>query len=146
MAKKYIVELTEEERKQLLEITRKGKPSARKIKRANILLLSDKGKTDENIVEALAVGLSTVERTRKRFVMEGFTAALNERKRPGARCKLDEKGEAVLETLAKSEPPDGHKHWTMQMLADRLVELKVVDSISDETVRQRIKKSGSSPA
>lgn len=145
MAKKYIVELTEEERKHLLEITRKGKTSARKIKRANILLMSDKGETDESIGEALTVGKSTVERTRKRFVMEGFTASLNERKRPGARCKLDEKGEAVLETLAKSEPPDGHKRWTMQMLADRLVELKVVDSISDETVRQRIKKSGSSP-
>lgn len=67
--------------------------------------------------------------------MEGLSATLNERTRPGARCKLDAKGEAVLETLAKSNPPDGRKRWTMQLLADRLVELKVVDTISDETVR-----------
>jgi hypothetical protein len=73
--------------------------------------------------------------------LEGLTASLNERPRPGARCKLDAKAEAVLETLAKSKPPDGRKRWTMQLLADRLVELKVVDSISDETVRQQLKKN-----
>ena len=146
MAKKYIVELTADEREQLLKLTRQGKTSARKVKRANILLLADEGQTDVNIATALHVGLSTVERTRKRFVLEGFTTALNERPRPGAKCKLDAKGEAVLETLAQSEPPDGQKRWTMQMLADRLVELKVVNSISDETVRKQIKKSVSNRA
>lgn len=145
MAKIYIVDLTTEEREQLLELTSKGKASARKVKRAHILLLADEGKTDKAIAEVMHVGVSTVERTRRRFVLEGFPAALNDRPRPGARCKLDAKGEAVLETLAKSKPPDGQKRWTMQMLADRLVELKVVDSISDETVRKRVKKSGSNP-
>jgi transposase len=146
MTKKYIVELSAEERAQLLELTRRGKPSARKVKRAQILLLADEGKTDENISEVLHVGFSTVERTRKRLVLEGFPAALNERPRPAGRRKLDAKAEAVLETLAQSKPPDGRKRWTMQLLADRLVELKVVDSISDEAVRKMVKKSGSSRA
>ena len=144
MVKKYIVELTTEEREQLLELTRKGKSSARKVKRAQILLLADEGKTDEAIVEALHVGVATVERIRKRLVLEGLPVALNDRPRPGARCKLDAKAEAVLETLAQSKPPQGRKKWTMQLLADRLVELKVVDTISGETVRRTVKKSGSS--
>jgi glutaredoxin-related protein len=77
-------------------------------------------------------------------VEEGLDGALNERPRPGGRIrkKLDEKGIAILETLARSEPPEGRKNWTMQLLADRLVELKVVDRISDETVRKELKKSG----
>jgi transposase len=144
MAKKYIVELTTEERAQLLELTSKGKSSARKVKRAQILLLADEGKTDEAIVEALHVGVATVERVRKRLVLEGLPAALHDRPRPGANCKLDAKAEAVLETLAQSEPPEGRKRWTMQLLADRLVELKVVESISGETVRRMVKKSISS--
>lgn len=146
MVKRYIVELNDEERKQLFELTSRGKPSARKVRRAQILLLAAEGKTDEQIAEALHVGLSTVERTRKRLVLEGFLAALNERPRVGARRKLDAKAEAVLETLAQSKPPEGRKRWTMQLLADRLVELKVVDSISDEAVRKIVKKSGSSRA
>jgi transposase len=146
MTKKYIVELSAEERAQLLELTRRGKPSARKVRRAQILLLADEGKTDETISKALHVGFSTVERTRKRLVLEGFLAALNERPRVGGRRKLDAKAEALLETLAQSKPPDGRKRWTMQLLADRLVELKVVDSISDEAVRKMVKKSGSSLA
>ena len=143
MAKKYIVELTTEERAHLLELTRKGKTSVRKVRRAQLLLLADEGKTDLDIVEALHVGVATVERIRKRFVFEGLSAALNDRPRPGARCKLDAKGEAILETLAQSKPPEGRKRWTMQLLADRLVELKVVEDISGETVRRMVKKSGS---
>ena len=141
MAKKYIVELAAEEREQLLEITRKGKSSARKVKRAHILLLADEGKTDLAIVEALHVGVATVERVRKRLVLEGIQVALNDRPRPGANCKLDAKGEAILETLAQSEAPEGRKRWTMELLADRLVELKIVDGISGETVRRTVKKS-----
>lgn len=144
MTKKYIVNLSEEERTQLLELTRRGKPSARKVRRAQILLLADEGQTDENISSALHVGLSTVERTRKRLVLEGFPAALNERPRVGGRRKLNAKAEAVLETLAQSQPPKGRKRWTMQLLADRLIELKLVDSISDEAVRKMFKKRGSS--
>jgi transposase len=145
MAKKYIVELTADEKKQLLDLTRRGKTSARKLKRAQILLLADEGKIDEIICAGLHVGLATVERLRKRFVLEGLEAALNERPRPGGQRKLGAKGEAVLATLAESEPPGGHTRWTMQLLVKRLVELKVVENISDETVRKALKKSASSP-
>jgi transposase len=145
MVKKYIVELTAAEEKQLLDLTRRGKTSARKVKRAQILLLANEDKVDETICEGLHVSLATVERTRKRFVLEGLDAALNEQPRPGGQRKLGPKGEAVLATLAESEPPEGHTRWTMQLLVKRLVELKVVENISDETVRKVLKKSVSSP-
>lgn len=82
-----------------------------------------------------------MQRTRQRFVEGGLDRALNEDPRPGGRKKLDAKGEALLETLARSEPPEGRKRWTLQLLADKLVELKVIDSISYETVRQELKKT-----
>ncbi len=145
MVKKYIVELTADEEKQLLDLTRRGKTSARKVKRAQILLLANEGKIDEAVCEGLQVSLSTVERIRKRFVLEGLDAALSERPRPGGQRKLGPKGEAVLATLAESEPPEGHSRWTLQLLVKRLVELKVVENISDETVRKALKKSASSP-
>jgi transposase len=144
MAKIYHIDLSDEERTYLLEFIKSGERSARKINRARILLLADEGKKDRDIVEALHTSVPTVQRTRKRFVEGGLDGALNEQPRPGGRIrkKLDEKGIAILETLARSEPPKGRKHWTMQLLADRLVELKVVDRISDETVRKELKKSG----
>jgi transposase len=141
MVKRYVVELTSSERDELLSLITVGESSARKLKRANMLLLADEGKKDEEIAETLHTSVSSIERTRKRCVLEGLRASLNERPRPGAKCKLDEKGKAILETLAQSEPPDGRKRWSMQLLADRLVELKVVDEISDETVRKHLKKS-----
>lgn len=144
MAKIYIVDLSAAEKAELLALTSRGQTSARKLKRAQILLLADEGKKDEIIAEMLHVGRATVERIRKRFVLEGLMASLNERPRPGGQRKLGPKGEAVLETLAKSEPPEGRTRWTLQLLAKRLVELKVVESISDETVRKVLKKSGSS--
>jgi transposase len=143
MAKKYIVELDPEEREQLRNLVRRGKQSARRINRARILLLADDGRTDEEIWTALQVGKCTVERTRQRFVEEGLEAALNERPRPGKPPKLDGKQEALLVAIACSEAPDGRDRWTMQLLADRLVELKVVDSIVDETVRRVLKKTTS---
>jgi len=143
MVKKYVIELSPPEREELLDLIKAGKSSARKVKRANILLLSSEGKKDEEIAEVLHTSIATVERTRKRCVLEGVHASLVERPRPGAKCKLDAKGEAMLEMLAKSKPPDGRKRWTMQLLADRLVELKVVESISDETVRTQLKKKNS---
>ena len=142
MVKKYVVELTTAERKELMMLTKKGEISARKFKRAQMLLLADEGKIDTEIASILKVGRRTIERTRQRFVLEGLPAALNEKPRPGAQARLDAKGEAVLETLAKSKPPEGRKRWTLQLLADQLVELKVVDRISDETVRTIVKKSG----
>lgn len=145
MAKIYVVDLTEEERTYLLEFIRSGKHSARKINRARILLLADEDKIDREIAEALHTSISTVQRTRQRFVEGNLENALNERPRPGGQKKLDGKGEATLIALASSAPPAGRKGWTLQLLADKLVELKVVDSISYETVRRELKKRGSSP-
>jgi len=139
--KVYIVDLTEEERTYLLGFIKSGTKSARKLNRARILLLADEGKTDAGIAEALHTGPATVQRIRKRFVEGNLERALHEDPRPGGQRKLDEKAESVLETLAESKPPDGRKRWTLQLLADRLVELKVVDSISHETVRKELKKN-----
>jgi transposase len=137
----YIVDLTKEERTYLLDLIKGGKQASRKLNRARILLLADEGKTDGEIAEALHTGTATVQRTRQRFVEGNLEGALNERPRPGGQKKLDEKGEAILETLAHSRPPEGRKRWTLQLLADRLVQLKVVDSISYETVRKEVKKN-----
>jgi transposase len=145
MNKIYRVDLTEEERATLDTLTRQGAARARQIRRAQILLLADAGQRDTEIAKGLRVGVSTVERTRKRFVEEGLTAALSERPRPGGTPKLDGKQEALLVALACSNPPEGRKCWSMQLLADRLVGLGVVAAISDETVRRLLKKGTSSP-
>jgi transposase len=139
----YVVDLTEDERTYLLDFIKSGQQSARKLNRARILLHADEDKPDKEIAAALHTGIATVQRTRQRFVEGNLEGALNEKPRPGREKKLDEKGEAVLETLAHSQPPDGRKRWTLELLADRLVELKVVDSISHETVRQELKKNAS---
>ena len=136
----YIVDLTDDERETLKEMIRSGTHSARKLNRARILLLADKDKTDAEIADALHTSTATVQRVRKRFVEGNLEGALNERPRVGGSKKLNQKGEAVLETLAHSKPPDGRKRWTLHLLADRLVELKVVESISHETVRKEVKK------
>jgi transposase len=138
----YIVDLTQEERTYLLEFITSGKQTGRKFNRARILLLADEGKTDKEIAEALHTGTATVQRTRQRFVAGNLEGVLNERRRPGGQKRLDEKGEAVLESLARSQPPEGRKRWTLELLADRLVQLKMVNSISYETVRQELKKNG----
>ena len=137
----YIVDLADDERKTLKELLKGGKHSARKLNRARILLLADEGKTGPEIAAVLHTGTATVHRIRKRFVEGNLEHALNEDPRPGGQRKLDEKAESVLEQLASSAPPDGRKRWTLQLLADRLVELKVVDSISHETVRKELKKN-----
>lgn len=139
-AKKYIVKLEPGEREQLLEMTRKGTIGARKMKRAQILLKADEGWKDADIIKALNTNRSTVERTRKRLVEGGLDKALNEDPRPGQRAKLDSRAEAHLIALACSEAPGGRDHWPLRLLADKLVELGVVESISPETVRQVMKK------
>ena len=144
-AKKYKVELSGPERAELESLTRKGKISARKMKRAQILLKAAAGQLDEDIIAALNASHSTVERTRRRFVEGGLERALNEDKRPGQRRKLDGRGEAHLIALACSERPDSQARWSMRLLAEKLVELEVVDSISHETVRQTLKKTTSNP-
>ena len=140
MVKKYHVHLTASEREELRTMVRRGKIAARRLKRAQILLAADAGERDERIAASVQVGLSTVERTRRKFVEGGVEYALSEQPRPGGQPKLDGKGEAVLVALACSQAPAGHTSWTMQLLADKLITLGVVDSISDETVRRRLKK------
>ena len=139
-AKKYIVSLTEEERHSLGTLLKAGKVKARKIARAHILLLADEDKPDRAIAEALHVGLSTVARIRERFVEGGIEWALNECPRPGGKRKLDGKAEAFLIATACTTAPAGRGCWTMQLLADRLVEVGFVEGISDETVRRTLKK------
>jgi transposase len=150
MALKYRVTLIQEERDELEQLLAKGKAAARKLTHARILLKADAseggpGWRDEAIVHALDCSAATVYRVRERFVMEGFEAALEPK--PPARAyprRLDGKGEAQLVTLACSQPPDGRTRWTLRLLADRLVELDVVDRISSETVRLTLKKTNSS--
>ena len=139
--KKYIIDLTEDERNELQTLTSKGTLGARKLKRALILLKADEGLRDGQIVAALNVSRPTVGRVRKRFVEGGLPRALNEDTRPGARLKLDGRDEAQLVTLACSTPPAGHTRWTLRLLAEKLVKLEVVETISHETVRQRLKKT-----
>lgn len=141
---KYIFNLTAEERGDLEQITNKGQAPARKIKRAQILLHADEGKTDKAVALALHVAEATVYRTRRKCVEQGLEAALKDSPRPGKARKLYGKQEAFLVALACSKPPEGRQSWTMQMLADQMVVLGVVDSISDETVRRTLKRGTSS--
>lgn len=146
MAKKYVVRLTRDERRMLLRMVRVGKGAARKLMHARVLVKADADGpdwTDERISDALDVGVRTIESLRKRFVEEGLESALNRKKqvRPSRMLTLDGDGEARLVALACSEAPDGRKRWTLRMLADRLVALEVVDSISHETVRQALKRT-----
>jgi transposase len=146
MPKKYVIKLNAEERRTFEQMVKKGKSSAQQIRRAQTLLMSDEGETDEDIAELLRVTSHTVALTRKRWVEGQWGVALKDSPRPGRQRKLDGKGEALLVALACSEIPDGHEHWTMQMLADKLVALGVVEgSLSDETVRLRLQKTNSNP-
>jgi len=143
--KKYLVDLTEAERTQLLDLVKKGTLSARKLNRAHILLQASEGATDETIAASLHIGQATVGRIRKRFVEGNLERALNEDPRPGGKRKLDDKQEAFLIATACSAPPEGRTRWTMRLLAEALVRLKQVEAISDETVRRTLKKTSSSP-
>jgi transposase len=144
-ASKYIVDLTDEEREQLLQLLRKGKSAARKLTRARILLKADEQLTDEQVAQALHLGSATVGRVRQRFVEEGLESALNERPRPGQRRKLSGKQEAHLIAVACSSPPQGHGRWSLRLLAGKVVELGLANSISPETVRKLLKKQSLSP-
>jgi len=148
--KKYVVELTSQERRQLEGLVKKGKVAGYKIRHAHMLLKADQGKQgpgwrDKQIAQAFGAHLTTVERLRKRFVEQGLDAALERNKRQNYTCKLDGDAEARLITIACGEPPEGRNEWTLRLLADRLVELSVVDSISHMTVSRTLKKTNSSP-
>lgn len=143
---KYFVELTAEEREQLLDITKKGRQSARVIKRANILLMADGWQSsDEEIAQALSTGTSTVFRVRRDFVEYGLDVALSECDRPGGTRKLDANEEALLVSIACSEPPQGRSRWTLELLTDKLVQLTPHDSLSVETTRRRLKEKELKP-
>ena len=139
--KLYLIDLNDEERQSLLEMTRKGQIKARQMKRAMILLKANEGLSDPQIMAALNVSRPCVERIRKRFVLGGLQKALNEDPRPGQRRKLDGRAEATLIATACSQVPEGHEHWTLRLLAGKMVELEVVDSISYETIRRTLKKT-----
>lgn len=139
--RRFKVVLTAEEKERLETITRKGKISVRKLKRAEILLKADEGLSDTKIAKHIGTSRPTAERIRKQFVLEGFEAALDDKTRTRSRTpKLDGVGEAQLTVLACSNPPEGRSRWTLSLLAGRLIELKVVDSISGEAVREHLKK------
>jgi len=151
MHKRFPVVLTDSQRDQLQHLIAAGTAPARKLTHARILLKAESrpvgpGWTDDAIAEALEVSQPTVARVRRQFVDEGLEAALNRRapRRTYLR-KLDGEQEAHLVALACGEPPDGQAHWTLRLLADKLVELEIVDDISHETVRQTLKKKNSSP-
>jgi transposase len=146
--KKYKVTLTAEERQDLHDLIATGKAAAKKLTHARILLKADAAPggpawTDDRIAEALDVSAATVERVRQRFVEHGLGAALvrKPQDRPSRPRRLDGRAEAHLVALACSKPPEGRTEWTMQLLADKLVELEVVGSISDETVRRTLQKT-----
>lgn len=142
MAKKlYHIELTKSEKVRLQEYVTQGKKSARAINRVRILLLSNEQKTDEEIANVLGVSLPTVHRVRKRYNEEGLTSILEEKYRSGAPAKVDARVEAQLSMIACSEPPEGHSRWTLRLLADKLVELELVDSISHTEVGSLLKKT-----
>lgn len=146
---KYRITLAPEERIGLEKLVSTGKGAARKLAHARILLLADTSpgtlRTDDDIVAALGVGWRTIARVRKRFVTEGFEAALSHKPQPLRPDKIKIKGDLeqkVIE-LACSDPPEGRCCWTLQLLTDRLVALGLVKSLSDETVRQALKKTTS---
>ncbi|UCC99271.1 MAG: helix-turn-helix domain-containing protein [Phycisphaerales bacterium] len=150
MRKKYVVRLKSEERAEVRAMVSKGKVAAYRIKHANILLAADvegSAWSDQRIAEAFSCHPRSVENVRRRFVLEGLEAALQRKKqaRPSRERKLDGDGEARLIALACSKPPEGRDCWTLKLLADALVRLEVVDSISDQTVRRTLKKTSCGP-
>lgn len=146
MNKKFIVRLSDEERGVCQEVIKKLKGSSQKVRRAQILLKADAdgpGWIDGRIAEAFNCRVQTIENLRKRLVTEGFELALEGKKRlePARTPRLDGEGEAKLIAMRLGKPPAGYGHWTLHLLADELVSLEVVDSISHETVRKVLKKT-----
>ena len=148
MQKKYIVRLTNEERERLRSVIKKLKGSSQKVRRAQVLLKADAdgpGWTDARIAEAFDCRTKTVENIRQRLVRDGFESALNgkQRESPPRAKLLDGEQEAKLIALRLGSPPKGFANWTLRLLAQRVVQLEIVDSISPETVRKTLKKTTS---
>jgi transposase len=146
MNKKYIVRLSDAERRVCDEVVKKLKGTSQKVRRAQVLLKADAdgpGWSDEKISEAYGCRVQTVENVRKRFVMEGFELALEgvKRQTPPTASLLDDKAEAKVIATRLGKPPAGYGRWTLRLLAEHIVELEIVESISHETVRQVLKKA-----
>ena len=147
MATRSVVKLSEEERSRLKGLLRRGAAPARMQTRARILLLADRSRgerrTDEQVAAAALTSVMTTRRVRWRFLQEGLEAALEEKPRPGRPPKITGEIEAQLTMLACSQPPEGHAHWSLRLLADQLVELGYLESISHTAVADRLKKTKS---
>ena len=141
---KYAVRLEPEQKEELQHLIRVGKSSARVTARARILLKSDDGWAAPQVAEALDVALGTVYRIKQHFTEEGLERALRDRRQVNRYRKLDDRGEAHLVALACSPAPEGHDHWTLRLLAGKVVELGLASSMSHEGVRKRLKKTLSS--
>jgi transposase len=146
MNKKYVVRLTDEERSACQAIVKKLKGSSEKVRRAQILLKADADGpewSDVRIAEAFDCRVQTIENLRKRLVMEGFEQTLERKKRsePPRACKLDGEAEAKLIAMRLGKPPAGYGRWTLQLLAEEMVALEIIDAISYETVRRTLKKT-----
>jgi len=141
MHKASIVRLTPEQRAELINRLERDALNGRRRRHFQILLLADEARTDEQIAVTTGASRSTVERTRRRFAREGLEAALTDKPRSGAPAKLDGKQEAMIVALACSEAPEGQARWTAKLLASRAVELEVVESISESSVRRLLKKT-----
>lgn len=144
MRKAAFVRLTEEQRADLSRRLERDALTGRQRRRMQILLLADQGQTDDQIAQAIGAGSSTVERIRKRFAHEGLEVALVDKPRSGAPPKLDGKQEALIVALACSDAPEGHAKWSAGLLAHRAVEMEIVESIGESTVRRLLKKMHSS--
>ena len=149
MGKHILLRLSDEQREHLERLVRRGSAPARTQTRARILLLTDRSqgqtRTDQAVADALGCSRTTVVITRRLYVREGPAAALYDKVRPGAAPKITGEIEAKVTALACSDPPDGHARWTLRLLADRVVELGYVESISHVAVGERLKKTISSP-
>jgi transposase len=143
MPKRNVVELTDDQRDALVR-REDGPLTRRQRNRVQILLRTDAGETDEEIADGLGVSVGTVANVRRRFTLGGLGAALDEKPRPGAKPRLDGKAEAIVIATACSPVPEGRATWTARMLADRLVELQVVESVSEDTILRVLKKVTSS--
>lgn len=141
MKKQYKIELSEEERSQLEKLTSQGTEKVRKVKRARVLLLADEGKKDQEIVERVEVSVGTVERIRKRYAQAGLEAAINEKPRSGRPIGISAQTRAKVTALACTKAPEGRSKWTLRLLADKVVELEYIDSISYQSVRNILKKT-----
>lgn len=140
----HIVKLSEEQREELRLMVTKGEEKARVIRRAHTLLLSEQGKTDEDIARILHITVQTVYQTRRKFAQRGIEETLFDKPRPGAKKKLDSKKEAHVIALTCSTPPAGRERWTIRLLTEKVIQAGIIEEISRETVRKTLKKTTSS--